>query len=71
MKTTKNADGASLKRMVGPDRRYAKAHTTITAIQSQFCNGASVKRLSRKHSLPVRVVESLIRMRFLAQGKHK
>lgn len=71
MKTTKNANGASMKRVVGPDRRYAKAHTTITEIQSKFFNGASVKTLSRKHQLSVSVVETLIRMRFLAQGKPK
>lgn len=43
--------------------RYAGLSKLLDAIHSQFMDGVSMKRLSRRHSLPLPVVENAIRMR--------
>ena len=41
----------------------------MAAIARQFKHGASLTRLSRKHSLPLLTIEGVIRMKMLGQNE--
>lgn len=58
MKTTK-------QRVVSVPRGYKRVAALMDDIHRQFKDGASMTRLSRKHSLPRSTIEFIIRMKML------
>lgn len=52
-------------------RGYKRVSEQMDLITKQFKDGSSMKRLSRKHSLPLHIVENIIRMKLLGQANEK
>jgi Mor family transcriptional regulator len=69
--STKTPNGCCLKRVVSVPRGYKRVAAQMDNIASQFNNGASMRRLSRKHSLPLEVIEGVIRMKMLGHANDK
>ena len=54
-------------RVVSAPRGYKRVAALMDDIHRQFMDGASTKRLCRKHSLPQETVESVLRMKMFGR----
>ena len=61
----------SSRELVSVPRGYKRVAAQMDAIHRQFKDGASMTRLSRKHSLPRSTVEFIIRMKMLGHANVK
>jgi len=57
--------------VVSVPRGYKRVAAQMDAIAREFKDGASMKRLSRKHSLPLLTIEFVIRMKMLGHSNEK
>lgn len=48
---------------------YSKVASQIEEITSCFLGGESLISLTRKHSLPLKVIETVIRMKLMARNR--
>lgn len=65
---TERAKPRSVQRVVSVPRGYKRVAALMDAIHRQFMDGASMRRLSRKHSLPLDTVECVIRMKMFGHA---
>jgi len=68
MRKPKTPNRVRSSELVSVPRGYKKVAAQMDAIARQFKHGASMTRLSRKHSLPLSTVEFVIRMKMLGHA---
>ena len=70
-RTTRSVGRGCVQRVVSVPRGYKRVAAQMDAIYRQFVDGASLTRLSRKHSLPKSTVEFVIRMEMQRHANEK
>lgn len=68
MQKVKRTKGRRQEQVVSVPHGYKRVPAQMDAIARQFKHGASMTRLSHKHSLPLLTIEFVIRMKILGHA---